>query len=150
MEESKEIYFSFKKAEKSMYSISSLPGAYIGQNESTGDTLVFKMQTGSIEDYGDLTLSFRSKELQEIIVDLLDKEGKAVDSQSVKSDEKVLFSLLKPGKYQIRIKIDTNKNGKWDTGDYLKQLQPEPVVFFPTQINIRANFSENEIIDLIQ
>ncbi len=150
LEESKEIYFSFQKAEKSIYSISSLPGAYIGQNETIGDTLVFKTQTGSIEDYGDLTLSFRSKELQEIIVELLDDEGQIVDSQSVKSDEKVLFSLLKPDKYQVRIKIDSNKNGKWDTGDYLKQLQPEPIVFFPTQINIRANFSENEIIDLIQ
>jgi hypothetical protein len=61
----------------------------------------------------------------------------------------VIFSLLKPDKYQVRIKIDKNKNGLWDTGDFLNYIQPEPVLFFPTIINLRANFSENEIVDLI-
>ncbi len=150
LEDSMELLFSFEKAEKSTYSLTSLPGAYIGQNEVIEDTLVFKMQTGSVENYGDLTLTFRSKESKEIIVELLDDQGQIVETRAVKSDENVLFSLLKPDKYQVRIKVDENKNGEWDTGDFLERMQPEPVVFFPTMINIRANFSENETIDLIQ
>ena len=31
---------------------------------------------------------------------------------------------MEPGEYQIRILYDTNKNGKWDPGDYSKKLQP--------------------------
>jgi hypothetical protein len=144
-----ELLFSFDKAEKSIYSINSLPGAYSGQNETINDTLIFKTQTGAAENYGDLTLTFRSKELQEIIVELLDNQENIIKKKIVTSDDKVIFSLLKPDKYQVRIKIDKNKNGLWDTGDFLNYIQPEPVLFFPTIINLRANFSENEIVDLI-
>jgi hypothetical protein len=149
LDESMELLFSFDKAEKSIYSINSLPGAYSGQNETIIDTLIFKTQTGAAENYGDLTLTFRSKELQEIIVELLDDQENIIKKKIVTSDDKVIFSLLKPDKYQVRIKIDKNKNGLWDTGDFLNYIQPEPVLFFPTIINLRANFSENEIVDLI-
>jgi hypothetical protein len=42
--------------------------------------------------------------------------------------------------------IDNNNNGKWDTGAYYgkQKLQPEIVQWFPTPLNIRANW-ENEI-----
>jgi len=36
--------------------------------------------------------------------------------------------------------IDANENGKWDTGDYLKNKQPERVIYFDEKIEIRANW----------
>jgi hypothetical protein len=149
-EESMEVQFYFQKAENSIYSLTGLPGAFSGQNEIISDTLKFKMQTGSIENYGDLTLTFRSKESEEIIVELLDEQENIVTTKKTVSTQKVLFSLLKPDKYKVRVRIDKNKNGKWDTGNFLNKQQPEPIVFFPNLLNIRPNFSENEIIDLIQ
>ena len=41
------------------------------------------------------------------------------------------FTTLKPKTYLIKIVWDLNKNEKWDTGDVLKNKQPEPVYFFP-------------------
>ena len=41
-----------------------------------------------------------------------------------------LIDFLKPDKYKIKIIYDRNGNGKWDTGDYLKKIQPEKVEYF--------------------
>jgi hypothetical protein len=72
-------------------------------------------------------------------------------------DDKVKFSYpivsalltikqLPLGEYTLTLLIDNNNNGKWDTGAYYskQKLQPEIVQWFPTPLNIRANW-ENEI-----
>ena len=33
-----------------------------------------------------------------------------------------------------------NGNGKWDTGNYLKMMQPEKVSYYPDVIDVRANW----------
>jgi hypothetical protein len=55
--------------------------------------------------------------------------------------------LFVPGEYEVRILYDDNKNGKWDTGDYTKKLQPEKVIALPQKLSIRANWdNERDII----
>ena len=43
---------------------------------------------------------------------------------------------------------DANGNGKWDTGNYLKKIQPEEVEYLKESINVRANWEFNEIIEI--
>jgi hypothetical protein len=43
---------------------------------------------------------------------------------------------------------DTNRNKKWDTGNYLRKLQPEEIIYYPVEIEIRANWSLNETFKL--
>jgi len=75
-------------------------------------------------------------------------------------DEKVKFSYpivstlinikqLPLGEYTLKLLLDKNNNGKWDTGAYFgkQKLQPEIIKLFSTTLNIRANW-DNEI-DLI-
>jgi len=72
-------------------------------------------------------------------------------------DDKVKFSYpivsalltikqLPLGEYTLTLLLDNNNNGKWDTGAYYgkQKQQPEIVQWFPTALNIRANW-ENEI-----
>lgn len=47
---------------------------------------------------------------------------------------------LNPGKYKLRVFVDSNKNGKWDTGCYLEHTQPEKFYFYPEEINLRSNW----------
>ncbi|GAB5555853.1 MAG: Ig-like domain-containing protein [Schleiferiaceae bacterium] len=47
---------------------------------------------------------------------------------------------LEPGKYMMRIVIDENKNGVWDTGDLLGKQQPEPIIYYQQEIELRANW----------
>ena len=50
------------------------------------------------------------------------------------------FFYIKPGKYYLRLFYDRNGNGKWDTGNYEEGIQPEEVFYFPSAIDIRANW----------
>ena len=74
------------------------------------------------------------------LVQVLDGQEKIVRSASVPSNGKIGFRYLKPGKYFARIVEDVNGNGKWDTGNFEKGLQPESLYYYPEEITIRANW----------
>lgn len=56
------------------------------------------------------------------------------------------FELLNvtPGTYYLRLTIDTNGNGKWDTGNYANHLQPEEVYYYPKKLRLRRNWDLDE------
>ena len=57
---------------------------------------------------------------------------------------------LFPGEYKIKVVEDRNKNGKWDTGNYSQNIQPERVFFFEKPISIRGywDLEEDFVLDL--
>jgi len=61
-----------------------------------------------------------------------------------------VFERLDPGKYQVRLIVDVNGNKKWDTGNYLKKIQPEQVIYFWKDIDLRANWDMNETFNTAQ
>ncbi len=73
------------------------------------------------------------------IVQLLDKSDKAV-AEGETENGRVDFFYLKPGDYYMRMFIDRNANGIWDTGEYASQTQPEEVFYFPKPLTLRAMF----------
>lgn len=80
------------------------------------------------------------------IVQLLtnDKDERVLQKIQVLGDGKIEFPYLKPEKYIIRLILDPNKNGKWDTGYLAGHLQPESVVYYPKIIKVRSNFEYKE------
>ncbi|MFZ9687955.1 MAG: hypothetical protein ACO3AW_08295, partial [Chitinophagaceae bacterium] len=56
--------------------------------------------------------------------------------------------LILPGDYEISVLFDSNKNGKWDTGNYWKKIQPEKVVSRKETFNIRPNWENELTIDI--
>lgn len=80
------------------------------------------------------------------IVQLLanDKDEKILQKIQVLGDGRIEFPYLKPEKYLIRIILDSNKNGKWDTGFLADNLQPEHVIYYPKVIKVRSNFEIKE------
>jgi hypothetical protein len=67
-----------------------------------------------------------------------------VRETQIKETGRVSFTYLNPGKYTLKVVLDGNINGTWDTGDYIYKVQPETVRFFPEEINIRANWDVEE------
>jgi hypothetical protein len=76
-----------------------------------------------------------------------DKE-EVVQQISVDADGEIEFPYLTPEKYKIKLVIDRNQNGKWDTGNLEKGLQPERVVYFPKILKLRSNFEVRETWNL--
>ena len=65
-------------------------------------------------------------------------------------DSNYSFKLLNPGKYFLRLIKDNNNNDKWDTGNYLKKIQPEEVIYYPFELELRANLDLNETFNATQ
>lgn len=53
-------------------------------------------------------------------------------------DPHMLWERLQPGLVTLRLFQDTNGNGRWDTGEWAKQLQPEQVWNHKEPVNVRA------------
>jgi len=116
---------------------------------STNDTIFHKNNTTKIEDYGKLFLTVKRKNYQKnYIIELLNNKKERVRRIKNNSENIYTMEYLPPGEYQIRIIKDANGNGKWDTGNYLKKIQPEEVEYLKESINVRANWEFNETIEI--
>jgi len=110
-----------------------------------------KFKTQKEDYYGKIILTISNLQ-QPALVQLLSnsKEEKILQKISILEDGKIEFPFLKPDKYRIRIILDTNQNGKWDTGYLADNLQPEKIIYFPKIIKVRSNFEYKEslVIDV--
>jgi len=75
----------------------------------------------------------------QIIVQLVDKSGN-MQYEAIAKNNTAEFYYLQPGEYYLKVIVDYNRNGKWDTGDYSADLQPEEVYFKTDIINCKAKW----------
>ena len=140
--------FVFEKKFEKNYRLNLYPEAFTDIFEYTNDTIISQFRTRSLDDYGEISLSIQNPAAVPLIIQLIDTKDKKVAQKTTSLSEIITFDYLLPKTYKIRIIHDTNNNGKWDTGDYLKKRQPETVEFFPKTLELRANFSLNEILKI--
>lgn len=98
------------------------------------------------EEYGHLYINLIGVDTP-AFVELLNSSDAPVRKATMK-DGGVLFMDLKPDKYYARIILDTNGNGKWDTGKYADKRQPETVYYSPKMYQIMQNWQVEETWDI--
>jgi uncharacterized protein (DUF2141 family) len=113
----------------------------LGLQALRNDTLRFETKRES--DYGSLSLRIGGLDTAQRPVLLLYRED-ALEKSLPLTLTRYRFPLFRPGEYGIRILYDRNGNGRWDTGDYWKRLQPERVVLRRQKLTIRAGW-DNEL-----
>jgi hypothetical protein len=74
------------------------------------------------------------------IIQLLDKSEKLMAETYMTKDGTVVFSLLDPGFYRLKVIYDLNGDRKWTTGDFKEHRQPEPVSYYPIEIELRDGY----------
>ncbi|WP_431167197.1 Ig-like domain-containing protein [Tenacibaculum halocynthiae] len=129
----------FKKKPKMDYDFSVLPAGFKDIYETINDSLNYQFSTKEVEDYGSIILDIQNKTKKNVIIQLLIK-NKVVKTRYIKDSKKITFNLLEPKKYTVKAIIDDNNNNKWDTGNFLKRIQPERVIYFPKELPLRANW----------
>ncbi len=130
----------------SKYRILALPGAITSIYPMPHDTIDVSFKTRDLEYYGQILLSLNNVN-HRVLVQLF--SGKSmVEERIVKTDGTYAFPFLPPKEYQFKFIHDLNENGKWDTGDYLKKLQPEPVELLPVTVDVRSNWDHDVSVSL--
>ena len=56
--------------------------------------------------------------------------------------------MFNPGEYELRILYDDNKNGKWDSGNFVTKKQPEKVFAISQKLSVRENFEKDVDVEL--
>ena len=105
----------------------------------TNDTIEYKFKTQLLSAYATLNLNVSNVQ-DNLILQLLTEKEEIVKERYLSEDSNQRFEFLTPGKYVLKIIVDRNNNRKWDTGDYESKLQPEKVIYFDQQVELRANW----------
>ena len=105
------------------------------------DPLVKEMSVKGLEEYANVYFKVNVK--GNAFVELLGSGEKVVRTAQVKNGA---FELLNvnPGTYYLRLTLDSNGNGQWDTGNYNHHLQPEEVYYYPKRLRLRRNWDLDE------
>jgi hypothetical protein len=140
------LYFNPKRNDK--YRIDILPKTMVDFQGETNDTLQFNLKTLDFEDYGMIEMQLKNATEFPVLIDLLDTKENLIERQSSNKKTNFIFENVLPGSYFIRVIYDSNHNKKWDTGNFLKQQQPEKVFQYPIELKIKANWTISEIFDL--
>ena len=144
-----EIDIDFEVSPSDDYSIFIKPRAIKDIRGTENDTLQFNVVSQTLEDYGNVFLDVIANNDSKYILHLLDSNSNIIrEFKNVNSLSTYIFDYIRPGKYTFRLIEDLNSNDLWDTGNYLKQVQPEPVYYFPSELDVRANWDLNETFNL--
>ena len=92
---------------------------------------------------------FRSNVKDGAFVELLGSSEKVMRTVPVNNGAFELINVS-PGTYYLRLTLDSNGNGKWDTGNYHDHLQPEEVYYYPKKLRLRANWDLDEAWNIYQ
>ena len=144
-----EVFISFDVAPSDKYNIFIKPNAIKDIRGSVNDTLNYNVVSQTLEDYGNIFLDIVGGNNSKYILQLLNSNNEITkEYKNAYSNLSYTFNYVRPGKYTFRLIEDLNSNDMWDTGNYIKREQPEPVYYFPSEIDVRANWDLNETFDL--
>ena len=138
----------FDKQEEQLYSITLRNGALTDYLSNINDSVVYRQQVKPIADFASLNLTLDNADEFPLLIELIDEKFKVVKQTYLEANAPVFFEHINPGKYFIRLIVDQNKNKIWDPGNFLDKLAPERVVYYPSIIELRANWSWSETFTL--
>ena len=127
------------------YSLEIDSAAFVSIYGSENNKFKQGINVGSTDQYSTLTVNVSgippaaTASSAVTYVRLLDDSGKIRDQKAVKGD-KAEFLYVKAGTYYLSAFCDLDGNGKWDTGEYDKDKQAEPVFYFSEEIECKEKW----------
>ena len=98
------------------------------------------LRVRSLDEYATLLVTLSGvSDSADVCVQLL--EASDEPKRQTKADGgQAEFYYVTPGKYYLRAFVDLNGNGLWDTGDYDRDLQAEPVYYYTEALELKAKW----------
>lgn len=141
--------FKFDKSEANTYKIQLLPEALTDFFGKSNDTLNYSVKTKRFSDLSDVRVNLKNAEYP-IILQLTDNKGMVKYEQYADAPRMFDFRRINPGTYYLRVIYDANGNRKWDTGNYLKKIQPERISYRPDSVDARTGWDTVEEFTLLK
>jgi len=123
----------------SRHTLTFLPGAVTDIWGRMNDTIKNSIVANAADQFGDLTLNVEGLDSTKSYVLLVKSADQIVARYVIEQQKTAQLKKMgmAPGKYNIELFEDLNRNGIWDTGSYKLRRQPEKKMLF-TPDNMRA------------
>ncbi len=92
--------------------------------------------------------TLKTPEEMQFILQLLNDKWDVVAEKIITENKIYNFEHLPASTFRLRLVHDRNRNGKWDTGNYLDGVQPEKVSVYPEKVQSRLNWEVEVLWDL--
>jgi len=135
----KELRTLAKKIRNELY---IAPATFISIERDSSAKVTQTIEPSTLETTGVILVQIQTNE-PNYIIQLLAKDN-SILKQKINTPA-ATFEDLPPGEYQLRLVIDRDQNQHWSPGNFLKNEEPETIVFYKTEkgmlpINLKANW----------
>jgi len=129
------------------YTLECKAGAFTDIFGNATDSIVYKIAVGVVEDYGTVKAKLTGYE-GDVIIQLLGDQEKVLQEKNFKSPGEVKFELIDKGRYRMRAIYDIDSSRTWTTGDFALMRNPEPVAYYPGELDVKINWDLEQDWDL--
>lgn len=129
------------------YQLTILKESVASYFESIAKSYQFNFGVDKAENYGSFTLNLTNKPAHPFWIEIVDNSNKVAYSEKSTEDSNK-FTELKPGTYTVRILVDNNENGVWDTADFTNQTYAEDVFIYNKKLVVKPFWTIEEKWDL--
>jgi hypothetical protein len=132
------------------YKLQILPTAVTDIYGLKNDTVSIDIRVQLKEEFGNLILEMNKLDSTKSYICQVLGGGGLVENVFYidnKSNFKTTIETVQPDQYTLKIIEDTNRNRRWDTGNYDKQTQPERI-FLKVLEGLRANWDVDAKFDV--
>ncbi|AWH84251.1 hypothetical protein HYN59_03595 [Flavobacterium album] len=143
-----DLAFDFPKDENQRYNFLLLPGALTDFYGTQNDSLKYSLVTKTLAEYGNLRVRLENANRFPLILEITNAKGEVQASYYSEGETQINFDAILPDKYLLRVIYDNNKNREWDSGYYPDRRQPEEVIYFPKEVDVRENWDVEQPFNL--
>ena len=115
-------------------------GIYGLESKKTDTNIRFK----SLDKYSSFVLTVERPSTSPLLAQLIDKSDKVIRQAAVNAEGRAEFYFVKPATYYVRLLVDDNGNGVWDTGLWDERRHAEAVYYYGKAIEMRENWDYAE------
>ena len=146
---SRRIFIKTRLKEGGKYLFVADKGAFGNIYGEATDSAGIAFAVRPANSYGHLKMNIQNG-AGEMLIQFLSLQDAVLAERKIKDKGVAEFPMLNNGKYKFRVVYDLNGDGKWTTGDFDKHLQPEPVSYYPDEIEVKIDWEENYDWDVSQ
>ncbi len=104
------------------------------------DSARFDFSSLAKSDLGNLDFTVKVDSTSPIVLQIFNPAEQKIIDTTFNETIKIKMRYMKAGIYEVRIIVDEDGNGKWTTGSYFDQRQPERIIEYLEKAEVRANW----------
>lgn len=126
-----------KAYEKRPFALQIKEGAFVTVEGDSNESMHYIYTFRDPKVFGTISGTVTT-EAPGFIVQLLDLESNVIESLT--NERNYQFRDVAPGSYRIRILVLNDREGVWNCGNIHERREPDPVVFYPVNVAVIANW----------